>query len=488
MGAEASLRFARAGQRIERDALEALLHDVGGPNLVPLQNPELLATARAVVAEAKAKALAEKAGVEELTSFVAMLRPEGQIPFEDKLVGLARSAAQWREAARRLELELPPAIRTLVDALARDSEAVAREVDSVRRSIDDRVDQRRNQFRRARVLEQRAGAMEEALAFAESLANEPEVLKDVERALAGRDEVQLSEVVASYEALDGPSPGAPNPGSSPQTEARRALVAAVERWARLEEDAAGWRAARSAAKGFEAAQNAAKPALEAIRALEGAGNKGATSLLDPPPLAQPDLERLARAANRLLAITSLDWSWSVDIALKRQRPAVTVRAKRADGTREEKLDLANLSTGQKTLVCVALALALNLLARDALKHSVIILDDFGTALDLAQLPAFAFLVRALAYSPEPLYRRQIVLASHHEDMTDRFIDLLAPPQGGATGGRLLVHAFEEWTLEEGPTFTTYELRDGSAGGDEVESRRIFERLVSRGVREIEERY
>jgi hypothetical protein len=57
----------------------------------------------------------------------------------------------------------------------------------------------------------------------------------------------------------------------------------------------------------------------------------------------------------------------------------------------------------------------------------------------------------LAYSSSQEYRRQVILTSHHEDMTNPLIDNLSPPAGSS----LKVTQFEEWTSAKGPSFVKY---------------------------------
>lgn len=109
----------------------------------------------------------------------------------------------------------------------------------------------------------------------------------------------------------------------------------------------------------------------------------------------------------------------------------------------------SLSTGQQSLIVMATTLALNLLFEDLLPHRVVLLDDVTTSLDLGQLTRSAILFRQLAYGSglnAQESRRQLILSSHHEDMTNRLLDFLMPPPGC----RLRIVRFEGWSRSDGP--------------------------------------
>lgn len=92
-----------------------------------------------------------------------------------------------------------------------------------------------------------------------------------------------------------------------------------------------------------------------------------------------------------------------------------------------------LSTGQKAQLGLSMLLSLNMILSPLISHSVIALDDTTTALDMAQLPREAVLLRQIAYgdndSNQNHQRRQIFIVSHHEALTNRLVDFLIPPEG-----------------------------------------------------------
>lgn len=109
----------------------------------------------------------------------------------------------------------------------------------------------------------------------------------------------------------------------------------------------------------------------------------------------------------------------------------------------------DLSTGQKTQLAICWTINLNLALTDTLKHRVIGFDDFTTSLDMNQLIPAAVLLRKMAYAkPKDKSKRQVIVTSHHEDLTNRLLDLLLPPNGY----KMRVIQFEDWSPITGPKF------------------------------------
>jgi DNA repair exonuclease SbcCD ATPase subunit len=119
--------------------------------------------------------------------------------------------------------------------------------------------------------------------------------------------------------------------------------------------------------------------------------------------------------------------------------------------------LGHLSAGQRAQVQVGILLALQSLAvqhRSDFPHRCLLLDDASTAYDLSNLSREALIWRQLAYHPDPAQRRQVILSSHHEELTHHMLDLLCPPprfpgmKGEAPRMRLI--RFTGWSAEKGP--------------------------------------
>lgn len=122
------------------------------------------------------------------------------------------------------------------------------------------------------------------------------------------------------------------------------------------------------------------------------------------------------------------------------------------------------STGQRAQVAIALMIAQHELIQEALLgHRVLLLDDVSTSYDLSNLSREALLWRQLAYHPDQQYRCQIFIASHHEDLSNHLLDLLAPPgheEGGSASMRLL--KFVDWDPATGPSIQAYTVQPAPA--------------------------
>ncbi|MCI0150314.1 ATP-binding protein [Paraburkholderia sediminicola] len=110
-----------------------------------------------------------------------------------------------------------------------------------------------------------------------------------------------------------------------------------------------------------------------------------------------------------------------------------------------------LSTGQKAQLAMCWSVCLSYALREKLTSRVIGFDDFTTALDMGQLIPAAGILRQLAYGNSAEYQRQVIVTSHHEDLTNRLVDYLLPPPGKS----MRVIEIDEWTIHDGPTWNVY---------------------------------
>ncbi|MEO5376358.1 MAG: AAA family ATPase [Magnetococcus sp. DMHC-6] len=136
-----------------------------------------------------------------------------------------------------------------------------------------------------------------------------------------------------------------------------------------------------------------------------------------------------------------------------------------------------LSTGQRTQMAVSFLVGQNHAISQLLPHRIIILDDVSTSYDLANLTREAILWRQLAYGEDkehPYLKRQIFISSHHEDMTNKLLDLLAPPAGSSM--RYL--RFTDWSPEKGPTIEQMKILP-TEKTDGVAMERLIRRLKER---------
>lgn len=116
--------------------------------------------------------------------------------------------------------------------------------------------------------------------------------------------------------------------------------------------------------------------------------------------------------------------------------------------------LSAFSTGQQAQLALALLLSLNITLQAYIRHHIIALDDSTTAFDMAQLPREAALLRQIAYgsgNTNSFTRRQLFITSHHEDLTNRLLDYLIPPQGSS----LRILNFVGWDPQKGPQIEQY---------------------------------
>jgi len=122
-----------------------------------------------------------------------------------------------------------------------------------------------------------------------------------------------------------------------------------------------------------------------------------------------------------------------------------------------KLNYKQLSTGQKAILNIAFGVAANLLFKDELDHDVIMFDDITTSLDLSQLIPAAILFRKLAY----IGKRQVILTTHHEDLTNKLLDYLIPPEERS----LKVIEFYDWPYDAGKNFNIYYMENKSKNAE-----------------------
>ncbi|MEW5944818.1 MAG: AAA family ATPase [bacterium] len=122
-----------------------------------------------------------------------------------------------------------------------------------------------------------------------------------------------------------------------------------------------------------------------------------------------------------------------------------------------------LSSGQLNTLSMALTLAINY-GYDAIPYNVICIDDVSSTVDLNNLAACAALIRSVAYNSDPKYRRQVIISTHHDEMTTRMVPLLLPPRYYGDRGKdkceynLKLVEFKGWSKEKGPQVESYRLR------------------------------
>ncbi|MCU8013151.1 AAA family ATPase [Shewanella sp. SM74] len=142
---------------------------------------------------------------------------------------------------------------------------------------------------------------------------------------------------------------------------------------------------------------------------------------------------------------------------------------------QNEVKFSDLSTGQKTQLAICWTINLNLALADTLNHQVIGFDDFTTSLDMNQLIPAAVLLRKMAYANDgDKWKRQVIVTSHHEDLTNRLLDFLLPPQGRS----MRVIQFEDWSPKTGPSFNCFKVEMGEQTSSISRAESAIKRLFS----------
>lgn len=182
-----------------------------------------------------------------------------------------------------------------------------------------------------------------------------------------------------------------------------------------------------------------------------------------------ELTKLLENMNRLLASFHFPKGF---LPIKIENNGTEKNPKWSFKTKSE-IGFESLSTGQRTQLAICWTINLNLALSNDLGHRVIAFDDFTTSLDMNQLIPSAVLLRKLAYANDSdKWKRQVIVTSHHEDLTNRLLDFLLPPEGKS----MKVIQFEDWLPESGPKFKCYNVDMESVGNEGLEE--AIKRIVS----------
>ncbi|WP_081771735.1 AAA family ATPase [Paraburkholderia nodosa] len=235
------------------------------------------------------------------------------------------------------------------------------------------------------------------------------------------------------------------------------LATAARSWANLEREIER----QSLAIGSkEKRVEAERLIIEAERTLKRATGKDSvfsmTSAID-----EAQLRELLRSLNRLLARFHFPSDF-LPIQLQIVSKSAKVPNYRFVSARGP--EYAGLSTGQKTQLAVCWTVCLSYALRDRITHPIVAFDDFTTALDMGQLIPASGILRQLAYCESDEYRRQVIVTSHHEDLTNRLLDYLLPPKGRT----MKVIEMLEWTPESGPEMQVYDVKPAVQQASPVE--------------------
>ncbi len=235
-----------------------------------------------------------------------------------------------------------------------------------------------------------------------------------------------------------------------------------EPWARMRELQA-WEARR---EGRKKAVEYLKHAIEALDAF----SSNLETVMKPSEVLLNDLHRRVKTVMERFAVDSALAAIGLESEEAGDKRMILAQAQ--DGRNS-----AHFSTGQRGQVAAALLIGQNDLVRAyfesfgadaprAMPHRILILDDISTSYDLSNLSREAVLWRQLAYHDKPELRRQLFIASHHEDLSNLLLDNLIPPAGCA----MRVIQFKGWDPKTGPKFDvfTVEPTGGAPGVSERE--------------------
>lgn len=253
---------------------------------------------------------------------------------------------------------------------------------------------------------------------------------------------------------------------------------AVRQWREVEDEDARRLESLGQAKNLE-------PAIESLNAIKKALDREKTARNSVLAKALNDLPRDVEARFAELVNNVLDYFCRVQgmdrIVLTTGKVKARVSAKSKslpswDVALKDGRGYTSLSTGQKVQLGLALMFSLNMALDSLLPHDIIALDDATTALDMAQLPRMAVLLRQMAYQPTDglsvrIPRRQLFIASHHEDLTNRLLDYLIPPENRS----LHILNFTNWEPSRGPEIEVLKVEPAFAAS--AEKRKGFGHLL-----------
>ena len=161
---------------------------------------------------------------------------------------------------------------------------------------------------------------------------------------------------------------------------------------------------------------------------------------------------------------------SVTIDMDRKDSVYKIHAKEE---KDNKRGLKCFSLGQRAQIGLAWMAASRELVENSedidFPHRAIVLDDPTATFDMTNLLSHVLLCRQLAYHPDPAKRYQLFIVSHHEEFTDRLLDLLCPP--GDCTMRLL--RFTDWDMDKGAKIEAFNVEP--APSDMNEATKAFEK-------------
>ncbi|NHM27694.1 AAA family ATPase [Desulfofundulus sp. TPOSR] len=242
------------------------------------------------------------------------------------------------------------------------------------------------------------------------------------------------------------------------TGAKDHLLTAVERvreavseWIRIEELDEKRKAALQQRAGYMRAQETINSVARALEEEAGKNSILNSAILPPDDVIKKLEQTVKEILNRFRLV---DGICPVHFKIKKDRRVKT--GSPLEVYTDDNRPLGALSTGQKAQLGLAMILGLNYSLNRYICHNIIALDDVTTAFDMAQLPRTAALIRQIAYASGEEFGRQVFIVSHHEDLTNRLLDFLIPPEGR----KMRILNFVNWTPNNGPVIEQREVIPG----------------------------
>ena len=295
--------------------------------------------------------------------------------------------------------------------------------------------------------------IENSKEFMRILDRAPELSQAIPRYRGGMVSIEeLAERLKMYTEI---------PSTEENRDALQRLALCTEAWADFEKQAEEDERARKSDMAYQAMKNELDGLKDALKSESGDAKSvtGAVQLIAP--------EKRKGFAGSIDAILG---RLQIDSGLRPSKLDMR-KIKRQSAWRYSTGDnrtLSCLSSGQKSLLGIASLISLNAALRNTLWADVLAFDDFTSSLDLNQIPRLAGLLRQIAYGSgvsegaDLYYRRQVFLVSHHEDLTNKLLDVLIPPPGRT----MRVINFTGWS-PEGPAFEELDIIGSSSGARDV---------------------
>lgn len=253
------------------------------------------------------------------------------------------------------------------------------------------------------------------------------------------------------------------PSTGESSDALGRLVRCTKDWTDFEKQAERDEEARKSDMAYQAMKKDLDALKDALTREAGGGSKsiiGATRSLVP----QQKRNDFAKSIDCILGRLHVDSEFLPSrLDVKRAKRQSTWHY----STRDNRT-LSCLSSGQRSLLGIASLISLNAALHGILWADVLAFDDFTSALDLNQIPRLGGLLRQIAYGAGVSreqggdYKRQVFLVSHHEDLTNKLLDVLIPPPGRT----MKVIYFTGWS-SKGPTFEELDVVESSSSASQV---------------------